>query len=236
MQTTRFATHRSSTTSGSGTFLDVGLVGVVGWIWLIVTERSPARSYRSDEGKSRRLARGRLRRIHRRLRRRDVHVRHARVRPGGSHSSGWFWRSLPRSSGSIRSPTPTCGRATPCRNKRGLGLERPDTRASMFRHTGCSGHSASVAQVQDADAYVTTGTGRPDGPSRLGGPNPSIRGRGSPLCLRRKRVSFIAATVRRSGVTGEWEWGRLRGRLRFADAVGGNNERYCDRGRRLAPS
>ena len=30
------ATRRSSTTSGSGTFLDVGLVGIVGWLWLIV--------------------------------------------------------------------------------------------------------------------------------------------------------------------------------------------------------
>ena len=71
-----------------GTFLDVGLLGIVGWLWLIVRVVRRLGPYRSDEGKSRRLARGGLRRIYRGLRRRDVHVRLARVHPGDSHSLG----------------------------------------------------------------------------------------------------------------------------------------------------
>ena len=71
-----------------GLFLDVGLLGIAGWIWLIVRIDRRLGRTRPDEGKSRGLARSGFRRIDHRLRRRDVHVRLARVRPGGSHSLG----------------------------------------------------------------------------------------------------------------------------------------------------
>ena len=72
--------------------------------------RSSARSRRPNEGKPRRLARGGVRRIHHGLRRRDDHLRLARVRPGDirllddpgarcdAHRSSSGDRALPRES------------------------------------------------------------------------------------------------------------------------------------------
>ena len=65
-----------------GLFLDVGLLGLCRMGLADRPDRSPARSCRANEGKPGRLACGRFRRIHHRLRRRDDHLRLARVRPG----------------------------------------------------------------------------------------------------------------------------------------------------------
>ena len=57
-----------------GTFLDVGLVGLFAWLWLMVSKRSPPQSCCTRQGESRRHARGGIRRIDHGIRGRDAHV------------------------------------------------------------------------------------------------------------------------------------------------------------------
>ncbi len=71
-----------------GLFLDIGLLGVAGWIWLIVRiVRRLGRIARTRGSPEGLLAAGFVASIIG-LRRRDAHVRLARVRPGGGHSLG----------------------------------------------------------------------------------------------------------------------------------------------------